>query len=371
MKDYRSLLTESGDVGTRKVNGKTERDVADDGGPGETTMRQHDVVMSAGKDLHDELIRRVDAAMKSKGSDAASLERRAEVARGEIARVQADLDADRGKAQDRAAAKLGLGSERDMRSALLRGDAGARENYKKMRAEAENLGDVNLQREHERAVAEARKIELERQQAKKVRASVQRDEALKLLAETRTMNNGSDENGFDYDIVSGFPGELKRTMRTAESRYPQEWIDRLKSASGGKMTLGENERGYYDDDNHTLMISRGPIGTSDGKALDAVAVHELGHGMEASIPGLVAMQDAFLWSRTSEGDIGNRKRTGPILQMDNEPTYADDFIEPYTGKVYAWDSRELFTTQMESLFAGSGYEDDGTRAWTLGVLSML
>jgi hypothetical protein len=78
----------------------------------------------------------------------------------------------------------------------------------------------------------------------------------------------------------------------------------------------------------------------------------------------------LLWARTSTGDIGERqrKRTGTT---DGQPVYADEFPESYSGKEYPGSkNRELFTTTMESLMAGSLYMDEDMRRWVLGLLAL-
>ena len=106
-----------------------------------------------------------------------------------------------------------------------------------------------------------------------------------------------------------------------------------------------------------------------------MSVHELGHAMEQAVPGVLALQHAYLWSRSSSGEVGSRQRDKKTAIYNKEYGYKDEFPEHYSGKDYAdYNSSdpsafELLTTGVESLFAGSKYLDDDFTQWLLGTLA--
>jgi hypothetical protein len=141
----------------------------------------------------------------------------------------------------------------------------------------------------------------------------------------------------------------------------------------GAVALTTTTRGHYSDAVGLIALSGDNRGAEDpGGPVPKggrVATHELGHAMEYAVPGLHEAEIAFLWSRTSEGQVGERRRRAN-KRIDGVSTYSDEFSDAYTGKDYG-DAKEVWTTAVESLFAGSPYLDEDMRRWTLGVLALL
>lgn len=182
--------------------------------------------------------------------------------------------------------------------------------------------------------------------------------------------------------------ELVKAMRWAEQHYPTSWLAGAH-ARGYKMADGSTEgvyrlggiaRGQYTDGQRKIELSKGTEQVTGGGVYGDVSVHELGHAMERGVPGLTALEDAYLWSRTSSGEVGSRKRA-PLEQLGgghkaDEAAYRSDFPLKYTGKEYGNGNNiggayEVFTTAVESLFAGSDYLDASMRQWLLGTLATL
>lgn len=189
-----------------------------------------------------------------------------------------------------------------------------------------------------------------------------------------------------------------KALEAAFNLYPTEWV---KAAAGrGVLTLTPedgSQRGSFNDSENAISLPKSSDDVKPGlvERLDS-AMHEVGHLMEESVPGLKALEWAYhterTTDRTSTGKIsrtqyGKRKRTGVnaeqlMAELTGQMGYAlwerargDEYPNPYSGKEYGDGGptamRELFTTMVESLLAGAKYGDDDAMAWTLGVLATL
>ncbi|MGV8972202.1 MAG: GNAT family N-acetyltransferase [Rhodoglobus sp.] len=186
-------------------------------------------------------------------------------------------------------------------------------------------------------------------------------------------------------------------LTTALSMYPTSWV---KSAAGrGPLIVAPDDgtrRGSFNDEKNIISLPKSPedalTGPGEIPRLRA-ATHEVGHLMEVSVPGLKAMEWAFHTERTTDRtptgavkrENGLRSRTGlnaelPLALLTGQPSYGgemargDQYPMPYTGKGYGDGPsamREMFTTMVESLLAGSAYGDEEMLAWALGVLATL
>jgi hypothetical protein len=74
-----------------------------------------------------------------------------------------------------------------------------------------------------------------------------------------------------------------------------------------------------------------------------------------------------------DGPVGSRTRREAVddLQGHEGSGWKDEFPEHYTGKDYGGRFYEVFTTSVESVFAGSTYADENMRQWTLGSMILL
>jgi hypothetical protein len=176
-------------------------------------------------------------------------------------------------------------------------------------------------------------------------------------------------------------------MRFAESNYPTEWLEKVAAKDGGKAyQLKSIGRGHHEVGAKRIALSKdGAEKVAGSGDRGRVATHELGHGMEQAIPGLSAAERAYLWSRTSTGEVGSRERerVKGIHGSRKELGWQDEFPEHYTGRDYSGrfggllgggretDSFEVFTTTVESVMAGSEYADEGLTAFLLGTMALL
>lgn len=117
-------------------------------------------------------------------------------------------------------------------------------------------------------------------------------------------------------------------------------------------------------------------------------VHEFGHTMERTVPGLTAAEAWYLTHRVLERQkaVGREKPT-QSGHIHNRDVYVVDggFTRSYTGRVYNTmtiagnDSYEVFTTAMEAILShpapgeDAAYRqvDEGLYQWVLGILTLI
>jgi len=213
-------------------------------------------------------------------------------------------------------------------------------------------------------------------------ARLQREETLKILSEIREMGGGRFPG---YSVKSGVAHDL---LDYAFGSYPSEWNTAVHDGIGRiDVKYGRDIRGYNADNGATIRIGGTVRGVDQigiyGSSAEATAVHEVGHSMEEVIAGLKEAEWAFIESRRTSETVESLGKG-----MEREMYFPGPWRENYTGKDYnrrgqaAWtQSREVFTTGVESLLSGSRHFvgttdaaielgfDDELRSFILGVLS--
>lgn len=207
-------------------------------------------------------------------------------------------------------------------------------------------------------------------------AEILADKSKEVLDEVRATGVGGPET-FGNKIVDNLIMDAKQV-------YPSEWLD----AAGQKydvITTKVVSRGYWNNSGKTLAISLDKDTLGDFKPGYSTTVHEMGHMMEESIPGLKELEFAFAHERAAIN--AKRLKWGKM-----EEGYQDNWRLTYSGKDYGYDTDsgyEIFTTGMEAIFSGgnaftgpgakdsryfnpkvSGVDDE-FRQWVLGVLFSL
>lgn len=250
-------------------------------------------------------------------------------------------------------------------------------------SQAKQLDDQLKEVKLRRHLAQAKMMQMD-----EVMSEARRTEAIKLLQEVRGDKFGGE--GLVYQGRTRYteehstpPAAGVTAMKFAESNYPQEWLALARQHSGpdGYSLVYGVPRGDYTDAARRIRISADKevqvLGQPPG---GRVATHEMGHVMEQAVPGLLQMEQAEMWRRTSHGDVGSRTIDAPEAMgggYTGEYARADEFPDPYSGKDYAprgvkvADSYELFSTGVESMFAGSMYTDEAFRQWMLGAMAVL
>lgn len=156
--------------------------------------------------------------------------------------------------------------------------------------------------------------------------------------------------------VEARDGELKSLFRGSMNLYPKSWVDRYKQRTTHLMaTTGRGSYNPHTQGKHVLSLGKSP----------GTMVHELGHGMEESVPGLVAAEHCFLRMEADRRFGKNTKRWTVPGHNKNETAVTDTLLSDYAAKTYAVGhySRykknfEVITVGMEALMVGdyAGFE---------------
>jgi hypothetical protein len=162
-------------------------------------------------------------------------------------------------------------------------------------------------------------------------------------------------------------------LRWAEQFVPNDWL-----AKAGTVEAQAGRMGSYADG--TITVAPLGEGMVEGSGqYGASALHGLGHHLEASVPGLSAASWAFQWSKTSEGEVGSRKRRGAnALAWLRDIFPAAGFTADDGEARWAWDAmesvgvdhHEWVSAGFEDLF-GDTLKDDDLRQWMLGLLAYM
>ena len=181
--------------------------------------------------------------------------------------------------------------------------------------------------------------------------------------------------------------EAEALLRYGEQFYPTDWL--READNRGSITLGISDRAYFQqlaggngDDllNSYANAADDLFGAHADRAHETV-VHELGHRMEASVPGLTQLEFAMARSRAMDSN-GTLEDLVELYQPgSDEWAYEDRWNVPYTGKSYVRPTdtnpeliaHEVFQVGTQDLF-GRGirrYGDEELEEFTLGVLVLL
>lgn len=164
---------------------------------------------------------------------------------------------------------------------------------------------------------------------------------------------------------------VKETISWAFDFYPTEWLEAAANKIP-QLNIGKTTRGYFEEYESKLMISTGRAMRIVGPAGGNTAVHEIGHLMEHSVPGIKALEWAYNAERAAITDFKTTRLNG------GGTAFTDEWANPYTGRNdYGSGPRsfhEVFTTGVESVLTGSEFferktsVDDEFRQFILGVL---
>jgi hypothetical protein len=166
-------------------------------------------------------------------------------------------------------------------------------------------------------------------------------------------------------IVNG--GKGAKSVQEASVLYPKSWVAEADGYGPLHAKLKSGARGYHWSADHQdypvgskvklpdygvvtveqnvgYMVVEGKLGN---------AVHEYAHRLQAALPQLQG-KFAELHLRRTQGDALESLKT---LQPDrnyraNEMVRKDKYINPYWGKEYSGDPREVMTMAMETVLGG-------------------
>ncbi|MDF5756649.1 phage minor capsid protein [Spongiactinospora sp. TRM90649] len=169
---------------------------------------------------------------------------------------------------------------------------------------------------------------------------------------------------------------------------PSDWIRRT---AGNRLHVATSAdgRAFHSERNDLIALDEGGGGSGNGAFSSSSAevfLHEMGHRMEAYVPGLRDLEFTMVRRRaTKDGTLEKpvQMRTADPYSGygSHEMTYRDDWPEPYIGKTYespndqdpARQSWEIFQMGLQDLF-GRGdrkFGDLDLERFMLGVLGVL
>lgn len=150
-------------------------------------------------------------------------------------------------------------------------------------------------------------------------------------------------------LINGTPGERPNKNHSlssnaqvliASSKYPTDWINASNAAGTVNFKQVKGRAHYVEDGGDGEITMNGSPTT---------VVHELGHRMEYTVPGLVQLEGHFYDRRTAGESLMplNRLQVGQGYRSD-EMVRPDEFFNVYAGKDYGRkDAYEVFTMGME------------------------
>lgn len=175
-------------------------------------------------------------------------------------------------------------------------------------------------------------------------------------------------------------------LREAERFYPTEWL--RAADTRGPLTFGDADRGFFipgsasrPNDVITVEgVNPSPyLGGAHASSTVETMIHEVGHRMEQSVPGLIQLEFALARSRATKNGV--LEPLTPMVPGSSEMAYADKWKASYAGRSYSspGDDRpdlvphEVFQTGTQDLFGRSQkvYGDDQMQEFMLGALALL
>lgn len=194
------------------------------------------------------------------------------------------------------------------------------------------------------------------------------------------------------------PPNWREQMDEAAAHFPDDWVrradrqelmlvstDRAHMSSRGGDWLKPADPGRYG----VMAMDAGNAGSTGGTSFKTygaeVTYHETGHWMETNIPGLKALEFAYVRSRTTHnGQVEPLVKLEDVVGGGYEPgevAFKDKFEHAYTGKSYESHSRdpasspwEAFQVGLQQVFGrgpGASYGGESLDHFVLGVMATL
>jgi len=167
-------------------------------------------------------------------------------------------------------------------------------------------------------------------------------------------------------VTTALEAHLGGTLRRVSDQLPRDWL--IASNARGSIEVGVSPipgGAYYSDRGGQGGRSRIVLYAAQDEA--SVALHELGHRVEYSVPGVLAYEADF-YARRTAGETLTRlpdRRVGEVFRPDR-------FQSDYMGKWYSGQAYELLSMGHEVLFygkyGGPRADPDFTR-FILGLLA--
>lgn len=182
------------------------------------------------------------------------------------------------------------------------------------------------------------------------------------------------------------------------AHLPTDWVERSNKV---KMNVISNDRAYHSSPNDwrdgtnqaatTLAMNsdKGAAGVAYNGAfpnyVHEVTMHEFGHRLESQIPGIKALEFAYVRSKTTlpNGNVEPQVKLKDVYggsYTDSEVAFRDNFPNLYTGKTYearnndpANESWEAFQVGLQDTFGRSStkYGEPDLEDLVLGAMATL
>lgn len=199
--------------------------------------------------------------------------------------------------------------------------------------------------------------------------------------------------------VQDAPKDWRQRMATAERMLPTDWVE--TSAQFPLDVVGTSRAFHYSSSARGMGRGGTTLALDDRQSSGAfayagafdsygeeVTLHELGHRMEEKIPGLKALEFAYVRSRTTHPDGAGNVAIEELVPLGggyeaSEKAYKDEFPNPYTGKSYEFGGPfdnnpaarnwEAFQVGLQDVFgrASMAHGDETLHQFVLGVLATL
>jgi hypothetical protein len=246
-----------------------------------------------------------------------------------------------------------------------------------------------------RDVPEGRKpVSTEDQKAaKREWGQIQRDVLSEVISGIRGKTTSTKQTfksaKYPYKVQKGH-GSHKRNLKPDEVEmlrdslmvYPQEWVDAMDDAKS--YTFSMRTRGFQQyESGHIAISDYSGDGAVRGGDMHGTAVHEFGHSMEHSVPGLKQLEEIWWHTRAIGREKQDTRPTVSVSKADGgyyPKKAASKTKNSYTMKAYRNSNGEFYafeivTTAMQDMFGEvSGTYvagDDDLKTLVLGALVTL
>ena len=360
--NYRNK-TNVGTVKVSRIRNKKNTDFVDEqvSLPDDKTNANLDKILAVGKTADDEIGRRTSAALASKNlGNVSDSKKRYEAKRAEHRDALAAESAYTKKLEAEFDAKMAEKYGRPIDPSRF--DDFARESNKFYSDLNDNPQRLALEKKANKLRDEALAIQDDYLKSKYIIETTRIEETKRFISETRSVGEGAQPT-----FMSG--GQAAPHIKYAFDQYPTDWVNKASSeiprvqprkVDRGWHVVRKDSQGKFSEIRVSGNTRKAPSPTVDATR---TAIHEVGHYMETTVPGLREMEWAYY----------HRRANGEYLQADLGYDASKEFIvdawrESYSGKAYSGlladpvsRNYEIFTTGIESVLGTSNYFAGATK----------
>lgn len=166
--------------------------------------------------------------------------------------------------------------------------------------------------------------------------------------------------GKAHKYSTGSNAKMKEMIDTATELLPSDWVDNSIN-NQFQIWAMKTQRGFYQHGKRRVIKGvptyvgnlRARVGSPTA---EATVLHEFGHRIEYTTPGVTDLEQEF-YRRRTKGESLKWMGSG---YKKSERTRRDDFTDEYMGKDYGRDAWEILSMGLEGVFYGNFelYEKD-------------